>query len=94
MKFIEESTAAIQVGEAVVKEKIDWKRKLSSRKFWMALINLVTNLLIAFRVSESEIVQVTSIILATGGLVAYIIAEGFVDAANTDITIIDKTKVD
>lgn len=65
-------------------EKIDWKRKLSSRKFWLAICSLATNLIIAFGGSEQLAVQVTGIIMATATVVAYIIAEGLVDKANAD----------
>ena len=60
--------------------KIDWKQKLSSRKFWMAIVNFVTNIMIAMNVSDNEIAQITAIILAGGGLIAYVFAEGWVDA--------------
>lgn len=65
--------------------KIDWKQKLSSRKFWIAIINFITNVLICFNATENEIAQITSLILAGGGLVAYIFAEGWVDANRIDI---------
>jgi uncharacterized membrane protein len=60
--------------------KIDWKSKLSSRKFWMALIGFATALLLAFNVDSLTIEQVVSVISACGVLVAYIIGEGMVDA--------------
>lgn len=60
--------------------KIDWKQKLSSRKFQGMLINLITNILIAFNVPDNEIAQVSAIIMAGLGVVAYIFAEGYVDA--------------
>lgn len=60
--------------------KINWKQKLSSRKFWMAIINLVTNILIAANATDNQIAQTTAIILAGGGLIAYVFAEGWVDA--------------
>jgi hypothetical protein len=63
-------------------KKIDWIRKLSSRKFWLALIGFVTALLIAFNVDAGSIEQITSIIMSGASLIAYIIAEGFVDGAN------------
>lgn len=66
-----------------MKTTIDWKRKLSSRKFWAALIGFLTPLLIFAGVSESVVTQVASIIMSGGSLIAYIIAEGWVDAANT-----------
>lgn len=60
--------------------KINWKQKLSSRKFWIALIGFITALLYGFNVAEATVEQVTSIIMAGATLIAYIIAEGFVDA--------------
>lgn len=62
--------------------KIDWIRKLSSRKFWLALIGFVTALLIAFNVDAGSVEQITSIIMSGASLIAYILAEGFVDGAN------------
>lgn len=61
--------------------KIDWKRKLTSRKFWSAIVGFVTPLLLAFGVADTAVTQVTGIIMAGGTLVAYIIAEGLTDAA-------------
>lgn len=60
--------------------KIDWKQKLSSRKFWAAVIGFVTPLLIAFNVDSLTIEQVTAIISAFGTLTAYIIGESVVDS--------------
>lgn len=60
---------------------IDWKRKLTSRKFWMAIVAFITPLMLAFGVAESDAAQVTAIIMAGADVVAYIIAEGMVDAA-------------
>lgn len=61
---------------------IDWKRKLTSRKFWAAIVGFVTPLLLAFGVAESNVTQVTAIIIAGADVLAYIIAEGMVDANN------------
>lgn len=61
---------------------IDWKRKLSSRKFWAALADFVGMLLIALHVAEDTATQVTALIMAGGGVIAYIIAEGWADAAS------------
>lgn len=60
---------------------IDWKRKLTSRKFWMAVAAFVTPLLLAFGVAESDAAQVTALIMAGADVLAYILAEGMVDAA-------------
>lgn len=62
--------------------KIDWKKKLTSRKLWVAVVGFVTPLLIAFGVGESETTQVASIIMAGATMISYIIGEGLVDASN------------
>ncbi|MBQ8248479.1 MAG: hypothetical protein IJY93_01160 [Clostridia bacterium] len=62
--------------------KIDWKRKLTSRKFWAAVVGFVTALMIGFGYAESTAAEVTSIIMAGATLIAYIIGEGVVDASS------------
>jgi len=61
--------------------KINWKQKLTSRKFWVAITGFITTLLIAFGINELTIEQVIAIISAGATLIAYIIGEGIVDAA-------------
>ena len=63
-------------------EKIDWKRKLTSRKFWLAVIGFVTAILVAFNVDKLTVEQLMAIISALGTLVAYIIGEGMTDGAD------------
>ena len=60
--------------------KVNWKQKLTSRKFWAAAIGFITPILIVFNVPDLTIEQVTAIITSGGALIAYIIGEGFVDA--------------
>lgn len=60
---------------------INWKRKLTSRKFWAAVIGVVTPIMTIANVPENTAVQVTAIIMAGGTLIAYIIGEGMTDAA-------------
>lgn len=62
---------------------IDWKKKLTSRKFWMAIVAFITPLLLAFGVTEDTVTQVVAIVMAGADVVAYIVAEGLVDAQNT-----------
>jgi hypothetical protein len=64
---------------------IDWKRKLTSRKFWMAIAGFVSMLIAFFGGSDELAAQITSLILAGATVVAYIIAEGLVDANATGI---------
>lgn len=61
--------------------KIDWKSKLTSRKFWAAVVGFVTAVLIACNIDSLTIEQVTAVITAGSVLIAYIIGEGMVDAA-------------
>ena len=63
--------------------KIDWKRKLTSRKFWVAIIGFVTTVMIALNIDKMTVEQVAAIISAMGTLVAYIIGEGLTDAAHS-----------
>lgn len=67
--------------------KINWKQKLTSRKFWAALIGFVTALLVAFGVDNLTIEQVVALITAASTLIAYIVGEGIVDAARVNIEI-------
>lgn len=61
--------------------KIDWKSKLTSRKFWAAVTGFVTAIMVAFGANDLTIEQVVSIISACSVLIAYIIGEGLVDSA-------------
>ena len=60
--------------------KIYWKQKLSSRKFQLALIGFISSLLFAFKVAETDITQITGIIMSGLTLITYILTEGYVDA--------------
>ena len=61
---------------------MDWKQKLTSRKFWAAIANFVTMLVIAFGGTDQTATQITAIIMAGAGVIAWIVAEGMADAAN------------
>lgn len=65
-------------------KKIDWARKLTSRKFWAAVVGFATPLMAMMNVSDSTAVQVTALIMAGGTLIAYIIGEGMTDVANVE----------
>lgn len=60
--------------------KQDIIRKLTSRKFWIAVVGFITPLLLAFGVAEATVTQVTAIIMAGADVVAYLIAEGMADS--------------
>lgn len=61
--------------------KIDWVSKLTSRKFWMAIVGFVSGILLAFHMDEQTVTQISGIIMAGASVVAYIIGEGLADAA-------------
>jgi hypothetical protein len=69
--------------------KIDWVKKLTSRKFWLALASFVSMLIIAFGASEQTGAQVSAIIMAGASVLGYILAEGLVDASNTQNIVIE-----
>ena len=60
--------------------KIDWKRKLSSRKLWAAIAGVVTRLAMVFKLDESTISSVAGAVVSMASVVSYIITEGKVDA--------------
>ena len=61
--------------------KIDWKRKLSSRKLWAAVAGIVTGLAMVFGLDEGTISSVAGAVVSVASVVAYIITEGKVDEA-------------
>jgi uncharacterized membrane protein len=63
---------------------INWKQKLTSRKFWMAVVAFITPLLLGFGVAEDSVTQIVAIVMAGADVLAYIIAEGLVDANRTE----------
>ena len=69
---------------------IDWKKKLTSRKFWVSLCSFITNVVVFFNVGEDTAVKITALVMAAGSLIAYIIGEGLIDAANAGYIEIDQ----
>lgn len=74
--------------------KIDWKRKLTSRKLWVAIVGLVTGLIVAFGGSEEKAQVVSGCIMSTASVIAYTIGEGLSDAAGAKTGRNDKDKED
>ena len=60
--------------------KIDWRRKLTSRKLWLSVASFVTMLFIYFGGSESEAAQISSLIMAGASIIGYVIGEGLSDS--------------
>ena len=70
--------------------EIDWKRKLTSRKFWVAIVGLVSGLLMAFKVDGQTVETVSGCIMVAASVIAYIIGEGLADAAGATQFIIEE----
>lgn len=63
-----------------VKETI--MRKLTSRKFWLAVAAFATEVIAALK-GDAELAEtVAGVVMAGATVIAYVLAEGFVDAAN------------
>jgi len=61
---------------------IDWKRKLSSRKLWLAIAGFVSGLMVFFGRTESEATQVSALIMSAASVISYVVSEGLIDSAN------------
>lgn len=65
---------------------MNWKTKLTSRKFWLAIVGFIAPLAIAFGVSEAQASEIAGIIMSGASVVAYIIGEGFADGKRAENT--------
>lgn len=64
--------------------KIDWKRKLTSSKFWFALAAFVSSLILAFDGDADTAQTVTGCVMSCASVVAYIVGEGLADSAHSE----------
>lgn len=62
---------------------IDWKRKLTSRKLWVAVAGFVSGLILAFGGEESTAATVSGVILQGAAVIGYLLAEGLADAVHS-----------
>lgn len=66
--------------------KKDIVRKLTSRKFWMAVAGFVAGLIVAFGKSEATAETVSGLIMSGASVIGYLLAEGLADSARTGST--------
>jgi phage shock protein PspC (stress-responsive transcriptional regulator) len=59
--------------------------KLKSRKFLAALVGVIVGLAAAFGIDSGEYTEIAGVVTSAVSVVAYIFAEGAVDAAATKI---------
>ncbi len=69
---------------------IDWKRKLTSRKFWAAIALFVSGCIVAFSGNAEKAEIISGLIMQGAAVIAYIVGEGLADAAYADNTIVVK----
>lgn len=62
--------------------KIDWVKKLTSRKLWLSIASFVSLLVVALGYTENQAAQVAALIMAGATVIGYTIGEGLTDAAN------------
>lgn len=59
--------------------KIDWTKKLTSRKFWVAVAGFVSGLIIAFTGDETTATTVSGCVMSAASVIGYMIGEGLAD---------------
>ncbi len=62
--------------------KINWKRKLTSRKLWVALAGFVAGLIILFGGTQETADKISGAILSGAAVVGYVVGEGLADSGN------------
>lgn len=65
--------------------KIDWKKKLTSRKFWVSVAGFVSMLIVALGVAEETATQISAIIMSGASVIGYAIGEGLADSNKNNI---------
>jgi len=69
-----------------IMNKINWKRKLTSRKLWISLAGFVAGLIVAFGGSDDTAGTVSGCIMSGAAVIAYAVGEGLSDAAGAAAT--------
>ena len=64
--------------------KDDIKRKLTSRKFWMALSAFIGMMIVFVTHDEEKAQSVVSLIMAGAAVVGYLLAEGLADGGHSN----------
>lgn len=63
---------------------IDWKRKLTSRKLWIALAGFIAGLIVIFGGSQETADKISGSILSGAAVVGYVLGEGLADGSNKE----------
>ena len=57
------------------------KSLLTNPTFWAALIAIVTTIMVSLNVPQGSVTQITAIIAAAGGFVAFVLSNGAIQVA-------------
>ena len=60
--------------------KIDWKRKLTSRKLWVSIAGFVAGLIVLGNGSQETADKISGAILSGAAVVGYVLGEGLADS--------------
>ena len=71
-------------------KRIDWTRKLTSRKLWVATAGFAAGLIVAFGGSAKTADTVSGCILSGAAVVGYTIGEGLADGKNAGSSAADE----
>ena len=58
-----------------------WVKKFTSRKFWATIASFITSIFIFFTEDENVGVQISTLVLGLGSIIAYVFGESWVDSA-------------
>ncbi len=64
--------------------KINWKQKLSSRKFWIAVVGVVVGIAAAFGIKDNDYAQIAGLITTIISSISYIVGETIVDKSRLE----------
>ena len=64
--------------------KIDWKRKLTSRKFWISIAVFVAGMIVIFGGSQEVADKISGSIMSGAAVVGYVVGEGLADSGNSN----------
>lgn len=65
-------------------DKINWSQKLSSRKFWAAVVALVVSVIAFTNCDQGTVEKVVALVGAIGTMAMYMLSETMVDKAREE----------
>lgn len=85
------TTTATTYSNTKQETKIDWKRKLTSRKLWFSVASFIAMVMIFAGSPENSANQVAAIVMAGATVIGYVVGEGLADyGSNGEVTYPDQ----